>query len=83
MNKTNVKVNKPLDLVYLSQTLAIFEIVMLDNCYDYAKSQHREKVKPCYMDTNRFVAHIKSVNVFAYLSKDIENKFNTLNYKYH
>ena len=56
---------------------------MFDNCYDYAKSQHREKVKPCYMDTNSFVAHIKSVNVFAYLSKDIENKFNTLNYKYH
>ena len=54
---------------------------MFKHYYDYAKLKHIGKMKLCFMDTDSFIAHIKSEDISADLLKDIEKKFKTLNYE--
>ena len=50
MNKTKVKMNKP---VYLGLSiLEISKTLMYEFWYDYMKPKHNENVKLCYMDTD-------------------------------
>ena len=58
MNKTKVKMNKP---IYLGLSiLDISKILMYEFWYDYMKPKYNDKVKLCYMDTDSFVMNIKT-----------------------
>ena len=62
MNKTNVKMNKP---VYLCLSfLYIRKIAIHEYWYDYLKPKHRKKVRLCYMDTDSFIVYVKSVDIY-------------------
>ena len=57
MKKTQITMNK---LVYMG--LAILDmsrIAMYDFWYDYIKPKYSEKAKLGYMDTGRFIIHVK------------------------
>ena len=59
MKKIKVKMNKP---VYLGMSiLDISKTLIYDFWYDYIKPKYRNNVKLCYMDTDSFVIHIKTV----------------------
>ena len=73
------KMNKP---VYLG--LSILEInktLMYAFWYDYIKTKYQNNIKLCYMDTDSFIIHIKSENVYEGITDDIEKRFDTSNYE--
>ena len=79
MNKTKVKMNKP---IYLG--LSIFDIskvLMYEFWYDYIKPKYNDKIKLCYMDTDSFVMNIKTEDFYKDISNDIEKRFDTSNYE--
>ena len=58
MNKTRVKMNKPICLGL--SILDISKILMYEFWYDYMKPKYGNDVKLCYMDTDSFVMNIKT-----------------------
>ena len=58
MNKTKVKMNKP---IYLGLSiLEISKILMYEFWYDYMKPKYGNDVKLCNMDTVNFIMNIKT-----------------------
>ena len=79
MNKTKVKMNKP---IYLGlSTLDISKILMYEFWYDYTKPQYNDNVKLCYKDTNNFVMNIKTKDFYKDISSDVDKRFDTSNYE--
>ena len=78
MNKTKVKMNKP---VYLSMSvLDISETLMYEFWSEYVKPKYQDNAKLCYMDTDRFIIHIKTEDFYEDIAGDIEKLFDTSNY---
>ena len=79
MKKTKVKMNKP---IYLGLSiLEISKILMYEFWYDYMKPKYNDNVRLCYMDTDSFVMHIKTNDIYKDIANDIENRFDTSNYE--
>ena len=79
MNKTKVKMNKP---IYLGLSiLDISKILMYKFWYDYMKPKYNDNVKLCYMDMDSFVMNIKTNDFYKDIASDIEKRFDTLNYE--
>ena len=79
MNKTEVKMNKP---IYLGLSiLDISKILMYKFWYDYMKPKYNDNVKLCYMDMDSFVMNIKTNDFYKDIASDIEKRFDTLNYE--
>ena len=76
--KTKVKMNKPIFLGM--STLDISKTLIYEFWYDYIKSKYQDKAKLCYMDTDRFVNHIKTEDFYENIASDVEKWFNTYNY---
>ena len=77
MKKTEVKMNKPL---YLGQAiLDISNTFMYKFWYEYIKPKYGDKVRLCYMDTDRFIIHIKRED-YKDIANDVERLFDTYNY---
>ena len=69
MEKTHRTMNK---LVYLGLLmLDLSKTVMYEVWYDYIKAKYDERGKLCYMDTNSFIIHIKTEDIY----KDILEGF--------
>ena len=78
MKKTRIKMNKPL---YLGASiLDISKTVMYDFWYDYLKPKYGDRVKLCYTDTDSFIIHIKTEDLFEDISNDVEKWFDTSNF---
>ena len=79
MNKTKVKMNKP---IYLGLSiLDISKILMYEFWYDYMKPKYNDNVKLCYMDTDSFVMNIKINDFYKDIANDVEKRFDTSNYE--
>ena len=79
MNKTKVKMNKP---IYLGLSiLDISKILMYELWYDYMKPKYNDNVKLCYMDTGSFVMNIKTSDFCKDIANDVKCKFDTSNYE--
>ena len=79
MNKTKVKMNKP---IYLGlSVLDISKILMYKFWYDYMKPKYGNRVKLCYMDTDSFVMNIKTNDFYNDCANDVEKRFDTTNYE--
>ena len=79
MKKTKVKMNKP---IYLGLSiLEISKILMYEFWYDYMKPKYNDNVTLCYMDTDSSVMHIKTNDFYKDIASDVENSFDTSNYK--
>ena len=62
MIKTQILKNK---LIYLGlPILNLSKTVMYEFWYDYAKLKYVENAKLCYMDTDSFIVHIKTDNIY-------------------
>ena len=40
--------------------------------YEYVKRKYCEKAKLCYMDTDRFIVHIKTDYIYKHIADDVE-----------
>ena len=79
MKKTKVKMNRP---IYLGLSiLEISKTLMYDFWHDYMKLKYDNKVKLCYMDTDRFIMNIKTNDFYENIASDVENRFDTSNYE--
>ena len=79
MNKTKVKMNKP---IYLGLSiLHISKILMYEFWYDYMKPKYNDNVKLGYMDTDSFVMNIKTNDFYKDIANDVEKRFDTSNYE--
>ena len=79
MNKTKVKMNKP---IYLGLSiLDISKILMYEFWYDYMKPKYNDSVKLCNMDTNSFIMNIKTNDFYKDIVNDVEKRFDTSNYE--
>ena len=79
MNKTKVKMNKP---IYLGLSiLEISKILMYEFWYDYMKPKYNDNIKLCYMDTDSFVMNIKAEDFYKDIANDVEERFDTSNYE--
>ena len=79
MNKTKVKMNKPM---YLGLSiLDISEILMYKFWYDYMKLKYKNKVKLCYMDTDSLIMNLTTNDFYKDISYDVDKRFDTSNYE--
>ena len=78
MKKTKVKRNKP---IYLGMSiLDISKTLMYEFWYDYLKRKYGDKAKLCYTDTDSFIIHIITEDIFEEISNDVESWYDTSNY---
>ena len=75
MNKTQITMNKSVYLILL--ILDLSKTVMYEIWYDYLKSKYGKKTKLCYMDTDSFIIHIKTEDIYKNISEDVKKRFNT------
>ena len=79
MNKTKVKMNKPM---YLGLSiLDISKVLMYEFWYDYMKLKYKNKVKLCYMDTDSLIMNIKTNDFYKDISYDVDKRFDISNYE--
>ena len=79
MNKTKVKMNKP---IYLGLSiLEISKISMYEFWYDYMKPKYNYNIKLCYMDADSFVMNIKTEDFYKDIANDVEKRFDISNYE--
>ena len=48
---------------------------------DYVKAKDNEKAKLCYLDTDSFIVHVKTENVYVGIAENIDKRFDTSNYE--
>ena len=79
MKKTEILMNKP---VFLGiSIIELSKILMYEFWYYYAKPKHGQKVKLCHMDTDSFIAYIKTDDIYKHIAEDVETRFDTSNYE--
>ena len=67
--------------VYLGMSiLDISKTLMYGFWYDYIKPKYQDRAKLCYMDTDSFVIHINTNDVYEDIANDVEEWFDTANY---
>ena len=49
--------------------------------YDYVKPKYGEKARLWDMDTESFIVHIKTNDIYKGISEDVEKRLNTSNYE--
>ena len=79
MTKTQTSINKP---VYLGLSkLNLSKTVMYEFSYDYVEPKYGKNVKPCYMDTDSFIVHIKTKDIYKDIAEGVETRFDTSNFE--
>ena len=67
--------NKP---IYLGLSiLDLSKTVMYEFWYDYVKPKYGENAKLCYMDTDSFIVHVKTDDIYKDIAEDVETRFDT------
>ena len=75
IKKTKLKMNKS---IYLGiPILDMSEVLMYEFWYDYLKPKYKDKIKLCYMDTDSFIPHIKTEDIYRDIANDVERWFDT------
>ena len=49
--------------------------------YDYVKQKYGENVNLCYMDTDSFVVHVKTDDIYKNTGENIKTRFDTSNFE--
>ena len=54
---------------------------MYEFWYDYVKPKYGENAKLCYMDTDSFIVHVKTDDIYKDIAEDVETRFDTSSYE--
>ena len=70
-------------LVYLELSIPeLSKMLMYEFWYNYVKPKNGEKAKLCFMDTDNFIAYIKTDVIYKEIVEDVETRFDTSNYEF-
>ena len=78
MKKTEVRMNKPLNLG--QAILDASKTLIYEFWYDYIKPKYGDNVRLCYMHTDSFVMDIKTDDFYKDISNNVDKWFDTSNY---
>ena len=79
MKKTQTTMN---NLVYLGlSTLHLSKTVTYEFWYDYLEPKYGENAKVCYVDTDSFIVHVKTDNIYKDIAENVDTRFDTSNYE--
>ena len=68
--------------VYLGLSiLDLSTTLMYEVWYDYVKPTYGANVKLCYMNTESFIAHVKTYDIHKDIAEDVETRFATSNFE--
>ena len=79
MRKTQILMNKT--VCWSSSILNLTNTVMYEFWYDYVKPKYDEIAKLWYMNTDSFIVHVKTGDIYKDITEDVETKFDTSNYE--
>ena len=79
MRKTPRLMNKPVYLGLL--ILDLSKTVMYEFWYGYGKPKHGENAKLCYIDTDSFIVHVKTADIYKDIAEDVETRFDTSSFE--
>ena len=79
MKKAKVKMNKSIYVGF--SILDLSKTLMYAFWYEYMKPKYANNVKLCYMDTDRFIFHVKTEDFYKDIADDVEKRFDTSNYE--
>ena len=48
--------------------------------YDYVKPKYGENAKPCYLDTDSFLVHVETDDIYKDIAEDVDKRFDTFNF---
>ena len=54
---------------------------MYEFWYDYIKSKYDENAKLCYMDTDSFIVHVKTEDIYKDIAGDVKTRFDSSNFE--
>ena len=60
--------------------LDISKMLMYEFQYDYIKPKYGNRAKLCYTDTDSFIIHISTEDLFEDIADDVKKRFDTSNY---
>ena len=78
MENMKVKMNKP---VYLGLSILEISKTKYEFWYDYIKPKYQQNAKLCYMDTDSFIIHIETEDVYEDIADDVEKRFDISSYE--
>ena len=79
MRKTQTLMNKP---VYLGlSALDLSETVTYEFWHDHVKPKYNENARLCYMDTDSFIIHVKTHDIYKNIAEDVKTIFDTSNFE--
>ena len=71
--------NKP---VYLGLSiLDLSKTVMYEFWYDHVKLKYGKNAKFCYMDTDNFIVHVRTDDIYKDIAEDVEPRFEISNFE--
>ena len=79
MKKTKIKMNVQIYIGFA--ILEVSKTVMWRFFYGYLKPKYGDKAKLCYTDTDSFILHIETKDFYEDINNDVEEWFDTSNYK--
>ena len=77
--QAEIPMNKPVHLGL--SILELSKILMYEFWYDYVKPKYGERVKLCYMNTDNFIASLKTEDSYKDIAEDVETRIDTANYE--
>ena len=79
MRKTQILMSK---LVYLGLSISnLSKTVMYELWYDYVKPKYGENSKLCYMETDSFIVHVKTDDIYKDIREHVQTRIKTLNFE--
>ena len=67
--------NKPVYLVL--SILDLSKTIMCEFWYDYVEPKYDKNAKLCHMDTDSFIVHVKTEDIYKDIAEDVETRFDT------
>ena len=79
MKKLQILMNKPVCLGL--SILGLSKTVMHEFWYNYVNPKYGDNAKLYYMNTDSFIVHLKTDDVYKDIGEDVEKRFGTSNFK--
>ena len=79
MKNTKIKMNILINIGFT--ILEVSKTVMWKFFYDYLKPKYVDKTELCYTDTDSFILYIKTEDFYEDIADNVEEWFDTSNYK--
>ena len=54
---------------------------MYEFWHDYVNPKYVENVRLCYMDTDSFIIHVKTNDIYRDIAEDVETRLNTSSFE--